>query len=250
MVKRLIAIPLVIIFTIAAFTSVYAADLPQNVVDLPFEVVYTSSLFQQNFPYSFTSGNSYYLLLRNTDAIFNSVTQKFIFNIPENTFYSFYILIRDTSFNSNLYTISNNLLPYRFSSKDYSDSVQLLQVQFDVADSSLTFHDDDMYERKGVQFLYFKDVPAGQYSFIENRNYYSSVVGLFVDQVYVAPTPDPEPVPPSAFFSDLGLIVKSSLSWVSSSVDTITSYPFLLLTVGIFVLGAAVSFIGRLLSRD
>lgn len=50
--------------------------------------------------------------------------------------------------------------------------------------------------------------------------------------------------------SDLGEVVTSTLGWVTQSVSTITSNPFLLLTTGVLMLGAAVGIIGRLLSRN
>lgn len=54
----------------------------------------------------------------------------------------------------------------------------------------------------------------------------------------------------SSLLTDLGTVVTQMLTWVSSVVTTITGNPFLLLTTGIMVLGAAVGIVGRLLSRS
>lgn len=53
----------------------------------------------------------------------------------------------------------------------------------------------------------------------------------------------------TALIGDLGSIVTAVLGWVGDAVDTIVSNPFLLLTTGVLMLGAAVGIIGRLLSR-
>ena len=54
----------------------------------------------------------------------------------------------------------------------------------------------------------------------------------------------------SALLSDLGSVVGSTLDWVVEAVNTIVSNPFLLLTTGVLMLGAAVGIMGRLLSRN
>lgn len=53
----------------------------------------------------------------------------------------------------------------------------------------------------------------------------------------------------STLIADLGNVVTGVLGWVGEAVDTIVSNPFLLLTTGVLMLGAAVGIIGRLLSR-
>lgn len=53
----------------------------------------------------------------------------------------------------------------------------------------------------------------------------------------------------SSLLTDLGSVVTSTLEWVGDAVDTIVANPFLLLTTGVLMLGAAVGIIGRLLSR-
>lgn len=53
----------------------------------------------------------------------------------------------------------------------------------------------------------------------------------------------------SSLLSDLGSVVTQTLTWVGNAVVTICSNPFLLLTTGVLMLGAAVGIIGRLLSR-
>lgn len=47
----------------------------------------------------------------------------------------------------------------------------------------------------------------------------------------------------------LSEIVTQTLTWVGDAVDTIVSNPFLLLTTGVLMLGAAIGIVGRLLSR-
>lgn len=62
-----------------------------------------------------------------------------------------------------------------------------------------------------------------------------------------------EVTPPTAMgnlLSALGAIVTKVLEWVAAAVQTIVSNPFLLLTTGVLMLGAAVGIIGRLLSRN
>lgn len=49
--------------------------------------------------------------------------------------------------------------------------------------------------------------------------------------------------------ADLGSVVTQTLTWVGDAVDTIVGNPFLLLTTGVLMLGAAIGIIGRLLSR-
>lgn len=53
----------------------------------------------------------------------------------------------------------------------------------------------------------------------------------------------------TTLLSDLGSVVTKVLEWVGNAVTTIVSNPFLLLTTGVLMLGAAVGIIGRLLSR-
>lgn len=54
----------------------------------------------------------------------------------------------------------------------------------------------------------------------------------------------------AALLADLGEVVTATLGWVGNAVTTITGNPFLLLTTGVLMLGAAVGIIGRLLSRN
>lgn len=54
----------------------------------------------------------------------------------------------------------------------------------------------------------------------------------------------------SALLTSLGEVVTATLGWVTDAVATITTNPFLLLTTGVLMLGAAVGIIGRLLSRN
>lgn len=54
----------------------------------------------------------------------------------------------------------------------------------------------------------------------------------------------------SSLLSELGEVVTQELTWVGNVVNTITTNPYLLLTTGILVLGAAVGIMGRLLSRN
>ena len=54
----------------------------------------------------------------------------------------------------------------------------------------------------------------------------------------------------SSLLSELGEVVTQELTWVGNVVNTITANPYLLLTTGILVLGAAVGIMGRLLSRN
>ncbi len=53
----------------------------------------------------------------------------------------------------------------------------------------------------------------------------------------------------TTLITDLSSIVTACLGWVADAVDTIVGNPFLLLTTGVLMLGAAVGIIGRLLSR-
>ena len=54
----------------------------------------------------------------------------------------------------------------------------------------------------------------------------------------------------SALLTDLGTVVTQVLVWVEGVVTTIVESPFLLLTTGVLMLGAAVGIMGRLLSRN
>lgn len=49
--------------------------------------------------------------------------------------------------------------------------------------------------------------------------------------------------------SNLSKVVTGALGWVTESVTTITSNPFILITAGFLVLGGAIGILGRLLSR-
>lgn len=53
----------------------------------------------------------------------------------------------------------------------------------------------------------------------------------------------------ATLLTELSSVVTQTLDWVGEAVDTIVSNPFLLLTTGVLMLGAAVGIIGRLLSR-
>lgn len=57
------------------------------------------------------------------------------------------------------------------------------------------------------------------------------------------------PMTMTQLLSSLGEVVTKALSWVTESVSTITSNPFILMTAGFLVLGGAVGILGRLLSR-
>lgn len=54
----------------------------------------------------------------------------------------------------------------------------------------------------------------------------------------------------AALLGDLGTVATEVLSIVGEVVTTITGSPFLLLTTGVLILGAAVGIMGRLLSRN
>lgn len=54
----------------------------------------------------------------------------------------------------------------------------------------------------------------------------------------------------STLLGDLGTVATEVLSIVGEVVTTITGNPFLLLTTGVLILGAAVGIMGRLLSRN
>lgn len=54
----------------------------------------------------------------------------------------------------------------------------------------------------------------------------------------------------STLLGDLGSVATEVLSIISEVVNTITGSPFLLLTTGVLILGAAVGIMGRLLSRN
>lgn len=53
----------------------------------------------------------------------------------------------------------------------------------------------------------------------------------------------------TTLLTELGSVVTSTLEWVGEAVNTIVSNPFLLLTTGVLMLGAAIGIIARLLSR-
>lgn len=53
----------------------------------------------------------------------------------------------------------------------------------------------------------------------------------------------------SSLLTDLGTVVTQVLTWVGNVVNTIVDNPYLLLTTGVLMLGAAVGIMGRLLSR-
>lgn len=57
------------------------------------------------------------------------------------------------------------------------------------------------------------------------------------------------PMTMTQLLSSLGEVVTKALGWVTESVGTITSNPFILMTAGFLVLGGAVGILGRLLSR-
>lgn len=54
----------------------------------------------------------------------------------------------------------------------------------------------------------------------------------------------------ATLLGDLGTVATEVLSIVGEVVTTITGSPFLLLTTGVLILGAAVGIMGRLLSRN
>ena len=64
-----------------------------------------------------------------------------------------------------------------------------------------------------------------------------------------ASTPTVTPMTMTDLLSSLGDVVTKALGWVTESVSTITSNPFILMTAGFLVLGGAVGILGRLLSR-
>ena len=64
-----------------------------------------------------------------------------------------------------------------------------------------------------------------------------------------ASTPTVRPMTMADLLSSLGDVVTKALGWVTESVSTITSNPFILMTAGFLVLGGAVGILGRLLSR-
>ena len=57
------------------------------------------------------------------------------------------------------------------------------------------------------------------------------------------------PMTMTQLLTSLGEVVTKALGWVTESVTTITSNPFILMTAGFLVLGGAVGILGRLLSR-
>lgn len=62
-------------------------------------------------------------------------------------------------------------------------------------------------------------------------------------------TPTVTPMSMADLLSSLGSVVTKALGWVTESVSTITSNPFILMTAGFLVLGGAIGILGRLLSR-
>lgn len=252
MVKRLIAIPLVIIFTIAAFTSVYAVD---SISDLPSPRL--SFVATQYFP----SGQRFYLPVTN----FSSPQFIHLFygdigtSLDDSSAHFFFELLFNID---NLVSFDCTFI---FRSRHYQEFIDFSDFSpyivssvvstLDVPNSYYVYNpnSNSFSVSQGVSTslevitLTLRDLPSGYYSFTEDLG--RLLIGFNIDSVTFS-EPEPEPIPPSVFLSDLGMVVNSSLSWVTSSVDTITSYPFLLLTVGFFALCAAVSFIGRLLSRD
>lgn len=62
-------------------------------------------------------------------------------------------------------------------------------------------------------------------------------------------TPTVTPMTMADLLSSLGTVVTKALAWVTESVSTITSNPFILMTAGFLVLGGAIGILGRLLSR-
>lgn len=62
-------------------------------------------------------------------------------------------------------------------------------------------------------------------------------------------TPTVTPMSMADLLSSLGSVVSKALGWVTESVSTITSNPFILMTAGFLVLGGAIGILGRLLSR-
>lgn len=257
MVKRYIAIPLVIIFTIAAFTfSSFAA--PDSVYDIPFTftVDYTYNGIRKSlFLDTFKSGSDHYSYINFLEPVSGEVfTQTFNFDIGEGYLLDFYVVLRDLTVDAGLYSFSDNLLQYRDASKDITGNNifgVVTSYNIDPVSNTFTLSTNSEPGTKTLNYFYFEDVPSGSYFIQDLREAISVVFGLYVtDVIAPSPEPDPEPVPPSAFLSDLGIVVSSGLSWVSQSVDTIVDHPFLLLTVGLFCLGAAISFLGRLLSRE
>lgn len=57
------------------------------------------------------------------------------------------------------------------------------------------------------------------------------------------------PMTMTQLLQSLGEVVTKALGWVTESVGTITSNPFILMSAGFLVLGGAVGILGRLLSR-
>lgn len=53
----------------------------------------------------------------------------------------------------------------------------------------------------------------------------------------------------TTLISSLSEVVTATLGWVGDAVETIVGSPYLLLTTGVLMLGAAIGIIGRLLSR-
>lgn len=96
--------------------------------------------------------------------------------------------------------------------------------------SEVGYHTGIVFQRSQVQVL----APASRLS----AKYLKEVVGT---------TPTVSAM--SSLLTDLGSVVTSTLEWVGDAVDTIVANPFLLLTTGVLMLGAAVGIIGRLLSR-
>jgi hypothetical protein len=68
-----------------------------------------------------------------------------------------------------------------------------------------------------------------------------------ISYLTVSPTPIPDSV--SGILGGAGDIVTQVLTWVGDIASTIVTTPLLFIGVGLFVLGAAVSFVRRLLRR-
>lgn len=64
---------------------------------------------------------------------------------------------------------------------------------------------------------------------------------------YLTTTPVPDSV--SGILQETGNIVTQLLTWVGNIASTIVETPLLFIGVGLFVMGAAVSFVRRLLRR-
>lgn len=269
MVRRIITIPLCVILTIAVFTlnSFCIEGLPDPV--LTFSCVYNGVQHSQIVqPFVYNQAAYYYVTpyLNGSSVSSSSTFFTASFNVDLTDLLSFDldIYIRSSDFSGGRYDLGSLLdFPYTTSSQ----SIQCTQYSynFHLDDNSFELSNTKSITENAVVF-HFDNIPGDSYSFIcKDRSY--AIVGLFVDDfIYQQPDPepdpdpdpepdpepdpDPEPLPPSVLLSDLGSVVSSGLSWVSQSVATIVDHPFLLLTVGFFCLGAAISFLGRLISRE